>query len=122
MIARRFAAGQHTIRYGPQTQTEGSAPSRLSSVYSLADLSAQPTKGRNSMPLLQSGEPGRAFRALVRLSLFVCLCIGASSLAAGAVNQEPIRYLPQQKLWVLATERTSYVLGINERDQLQHVY
>ena len=39
-----------------------------------------------------------------------------------ARNDAPIRYLAEKKLWVLETERTSYVVGINERDQLQNVY
>ncbi|HVN81235.1 MAG TPA: alpha-galactosidase [Terriglobia bacterium] len=34
----------------------------------------------------------------------------------------PIRYLPDRKLWILETERTSYVLGVNELDGLQFIY
>src|SRR5580692_2543432 len=33
-----------------------------------------------------------------------------------------IRFLPAKKLWVLETARTSYVLGVNEQDSLQHLY
>jgi alpha-galactosidase len=33
-----------------------------------------------------------------------------------------VRFLPAQKLWVLDTGRSSYVLGINEENSLQNVY
>ena len=33
-----------------------------------------------------------------------------------------VRFLPAKKLWVLDTDRTSYVLGINEENSLQNVY
>jgi alpha-galactosidase len=33
-----------------------------------------------------------------------------------------IRFLPAKKLWVLDTDRTSYVLGINEENSLQNLY
>jgi alpha-galactosidase len=33
-----------------------------------------------------------------------------------------IRFLPARKLWVLDTDRTSYVLGINEENALQNLY
>jgi alpha-galactosidase len=33
-----------------------------------------------------------------------------------------VRYLDATKLWVLETDRTSYILGINEREEIQHVY
>jgi alpha-galactosidase len=34
----------------------------------------------------------------------------------------PVRYFPDLKLWVLETERSSYVLGVNELNELQQVY
>ena len=34
----------------------------------------------------------------------------------------PIRYLPDLKLWVLESERTSYIQGVNELNELQQVY
>jgi len=34
----------------------------------------------------------------------------------------PIRYLSEQKLWILETQRTTYVMGINEQGELQHFY
>jgi len=33
-----------------------------------------------------------------------------------------VRYLAPTKIWILETDRTSYVLGINELNELQHVY
>ena len=33
-----------------------------------------------------------------------------------------IRFLPDKKLWVLETDRSSYVLGVNEQNSLQNVY
>ena len=33
-----------------------------------------------------------------------------------------VRFLPAKKLWVLDTDRTSYVVGINEQNSLQNVY
>ncbi|HUD99731.1 MAG TPA: alpha-galactosidase [Bryobacteraceae bacterium] len=33
-----------------------------------------------------------------------------------------VRFLPAKKLWVMETDRTSYVLGINEQNSLQNVY
>jgi alpha-galactosidase len=42
--------------------------------------------------------------------------------AEAARNNEGVRYLPDLKVWVLNTERTSYVMGVNERDELQSLY
>jgi len=40
-----------------------------------------------------------------------------------AADAAPIRYLSEKKLWILETERTSYVLGVNdERGELQQIY
>ncbi|HLY18642.1 MAG TPA: alpha-galactosidase [Bryobacteraceae bacterium] len=33
-----------------------------------------------------------------------------------------VRFLPAKKLWVLETDRSSYVLGVNEENSLQNVY
>jgi alpha-galactosidase len=62
-----------------------------------------------------------ASHLLLRCLLLATLALGlgGTAIAAGA---GPIRYLPELKLWVLETERTSYILGINERGELQHIY
>ena len=60
-----------------------------------------------------------------------CILIGAARLSARSpasqgLNRDPlrapIRYLPATKLWVLETERTSYVIGVNELNELQSLY
>ena len=38
------------------------------------------------------------------------------------MNNAPVRYLPDLKVWVLNTDRTSYVIGVNERNELQNIY
>jgi len=37
-------------------------------------------------------------------------------------TEVPIHYLPELKLWVLETARTSYIFGVNEVNELQQVY
>jgi alpha-galactosidase len=44
------------------------------------------------------------------------------ALCANVFGQDPVRFLSDKKLWVLDTSDTSYVFGVNERNQLQHVY
>ncbi len=43
-------------------------------------------------------------------------------VAEAAPDGRPISYAPELKLWVLETEHTSYVLGVNELNGLQHLY
>ncbi|HZT34107.1 MAG TPA: alpha-galactosidase [Bryobacteraceae bacterium] len=33
-----------------------------------------------------------------------------------------VRYLPERKLWVLQTPHTSYILGVNEQNEIQNLY
>jgi alpha-galactosidase len=63
----------------------------------------------------------RLLRALIFLAIF---SLGSLILArsAGSPSPQPIRYLPEQKLWILETAHTSYVLGINEQNALQSLY
>jgi len=56
------------------------------------------------------------------LIFFSFVMPSASALAAAAPADAPIHYLPDRKLWVLETARTSYVLGLNELNELQFVY
>ena len=44
------------------------------------------------------------------------------ALCACAFGQDSIRYLADKKLWVLDTNQSTYVFGVNERNQLQHAY
>jgi len=64
-----------------------------------------------------------SFRRDFKVAIF-CAVLAAACTAwpAPAANGAPIRYLPEQKLWVLETDRTSYVLGVNERNELQNAY
>jgi len=50
----------------------------------------------------------------------VLLLIPSASKAAS--NDAPIRYLPEAKLFILETDHTSYVFGINEQNALQNLY
>ena len=43
-------------------------------------------------------------------------------VAMTAMAQEPIRFLPQQKVFVLDAGSTTYAFGINGRNELQHIY
>lgn len=38
------------------------------------------------------------------------------------MGDAPVRHVADLRLWVLSTERTSYVMGLNERDELQTLY
>ncbi len=38
------------------------------------------------------------------------------------MNDAPVRYLPDLKVWVLSTDRTSYTIGLNARNELQSLY
>jgi alpha-galactosidase len=42
--------------------------------------------------------------------------------AEEAMSNVPVRYVADLRVWVLNTERTSYVMGLNERDELQTLY
>jgi alpha-galactosidase len=54
---------------------------------------------------------------------FYCLLFAlALSAPVFAQPAASIRYLPKTKVWVLETEHTSYALGVNERNELQHLY
>jgi len=52
----------------------------------------------------------------------VLAAFGGTSVRAASPGEAPIHFLPELKLWVMETERTSYVLGINERNEVQNVY
>jgi len=56
---------------------------------------------------------------VVQHRLFLLSALG---LCTSVLGQDPVRFLADKKLWVLDTNDTSYVFGINERNQPQHVY
>jgi alpha-galactosidase len=45
-----------------------------------------------------------------------------TAVTALADARPAVRYLPESKLFVLETERTSYVLGVNEQNEVQFAY
>jgi alpha-galactosidase len=54
------------------------------------------------------------FGLFLLVGLFLC---SLSSFAANAV-----RFLPDKKVWILETQRTSYVVGINELNAVQNLF
>jgi alpha-galactosidase len=72
---------------------------------------------------------GRAkARALGSLLIVICLAehppgLGARTQGSSQRSERAsVRYLTAVKLWVLETEHTSYVMGLNERNEVQNVY
>src|SRR5437016_1441881 len=61
-------------------------------------------------------------RALIRGLLILAALPGPMRTLEGAMNNDPVRYLPDLKVWVLNTDRTSYLVGVNERGELQNIY
>jgi alpha-galactosidase len=45
-----------------------------------------------------------------------------SSVARAAPSDPSVRYLPASKVWILETDHTSYVVGVNEQNTLQNLY
>jgi alpha-galactosidase len=45
-----------------------------------------------------------------------------SSVARTAPNGQSVRYLPASKTWILETDHTSYVVGVNEQNALQNLH
>ena len=64
------------------------------------------------------------FGKAVIFSALMLAMILVPSLAQGegAMDSAPVRYLAPLRVWVLMTGRTSYVMGLNERDELQTLY
>jgi alpha-galactosidase len=54
--------------------------------------------------------------------MFALLCTPLRALGEGAMNSAPVRYVPDLRVWVLSTGRTTYVMGLNEREELQTLY
>ena len=61
-------------------------------------------------------------RARAILSFLALLVLTAGAALANAADRPAVRYLPESKLFVLETERTSYVLGVNEQNEVQLAY
>src|SRR6478672_110822 len=46
----------------------------------------------------------------------------ALAILLAAQGSAAVRFVAAPKIWILETENTSYVLGINEQNEVQHVY
>ena len=55
-------------------------------------------------------------------SAALLLAAATFPITAAAAPRAAVRYLADAKLFVLETERTSYVLGVNEQNEVQLVY
>jgi len=60
----------------------------------------------------------------VMLGALVAIMMLAPGRASGegTMDAAPVRYLDSLRVWVLSTDRTSYVVGVNELDDLQSLY
>ena len=54
--------------------------------------------------------------------LTMTLSLLVSTVARAAPSDRSVRYLPASKIWILETDHTSYVVGINEQNALQNLY
>jgi alpha-galactosidase len=57
-----------------------------------------------------------------RLMKTVLACLAALWCTALSVNAQTIRSNPQQRAWFLQTDHATYVVGVNERGELQNLY
>jgi len=46
----------------------------------------------------------------------------ARFLSQGKTGSEMVRYVADHKVWILNTDRCSYIMGLNERNELQNLY
>ena len=60
--------------------------------------------------------------AILAAPLIVVLSAAVPARAEDATAGALVRYLSNLKVWVLNTQRTSYVLGVNEQNELQSLY
>jgi alpha-galactosidase len=61
-------------------------------------------------------------REFIRMVLGIVAMFGPMLNSEGAMNNDPVRYLPDLKVWLLNTDRTSYAVGVNQRGELQSIY
>ena len=62
---------------------------------------------------------GRRHFCLLTLSTLLLLI---SSVAGAVAATAAVRYKADSKVWVLETDRTSYVMGVDEVEQVQNLY
>jgi alpha-galactosidase len=71
---------------------------------------------------LRSSQKSFLCGVVVSAVILVTTCLPAPMHAQTAVGSAPVRYVPELKVWVLDTQRTTYVVGLNERNELQSLY
>ena len=54
--------------------------------------------------------------------LIVAMVLLSATMAKAALTAAPVRYVEESKIWVLETDHTSYVIGVNEQNVLQNLY
>lgn len=55
-------------------------------------------------------------------NVLLCLMLVLSSFHSAQAARPSVNYLPDKKLWVLQADQLSYVMGLNERNELQFLY
>jgi alpha-galactosidase len=63
----------------------------------------------------------RSLDALL-LDLLCTACLVVAIPRAPFAAEAALRYLPTSKIWILETDHTSYVVGVNEQNALQNLY
>lgn len=65
----------------------------------------------------------RLGKAVMLAALMVAIVFSPGrACGEGTMGAAPVRYLANLRVWVLATERTTYVMGLNENGELQTLY
>ena len=72
---------------------------------------------------MKATEAERLGKAVMLGALMVAMMLAPGrACGEGTMGAAPVRYVANLRLWVLTTEQTSYVMGLNERDELQTLY
>ena len=77
-------------------------------------VAERPVQAVQSPPRCRIGKLGALIVAIMLAPGWAC---GDEAMAT-----LPVRYIASVRLWVLSTEKTSYVMGINEQGELQAIY
>jgi len=72
---------------------------------------------------MKATEAERLGKAVMLGALMVAMMLAPGrACGEGTMGTAPVRYVANLRLWVLTTAQTSYVMGLNERDELQTLY
>ncbi len=90
----------------------------------LGEMSDESTeqKGANEAMVTHPRDFRRNLANVVAGAVLAALCLAGPGRGETVPAGPPVRYLPDRKLWVLETARTSYVFGINESNEVQNVF